>query len=113
VPASNVAPERDDVATAASLAEEREFEAEARRYQKLTELTARLVREREQREFEAATERYLRFAPLTQRLAEKASRELEQSFQAEVDLYLKKRELTRELAERSAATTTAVSAPRW
>jgi len=88
---------------AADLAEERAFEAEARRYQRLAAFTARLVREREQREFEKASERHRRLADLTRRLTEKAEREVESAFEAEVALFLRKLELTRELAARHAA----------
>jgi len=103
-----------ELTTTASIAEERAFEDEARRYQRLAEVTERIVREREEREFEAATERYRRFSELTRRLAEKAERELERSFQVEVDLYLKKRELTRDLVERSAAASKPTPAsPVW
>jgi hypothetical protein len=88
---------------AAELAEERAFEAEARRYQRLAAFTERLVREREQHEFEVAAERHRRLADLTRRLAEKAEREVESAFEADVALFLRKLELTRELAARHAA----------
>lgn len=85
---------------AVDLAEERAFEAEARRYQRLAAFTERLVREREQREFEEAAERHRRLEALTRRLAEKAEREVESAFDAEVALFLRKLELTRELTAR-------------
>ena len=106
---------------ARDLAEERAFEAEARRYQRLAAFTERLVREREQREFEQAAERHRRLSDLTRRLAEKAEREVESAFEAEVTLFLRKLELTRELAARHAAAPRALpersfvpeSAPSW
>lgn len=85
-----------------SAADERAFEADAARYERLLEFTQKLVREREQRAFEEATERYDRLAKLTQRLTAAAAADAEREFDAEVALYVRKRELTRELSVRNA-----------
>jgi hypothetical protein len=107
------APDADD---------ERAFEADTARYERLAEFTRKLVREREQRAFEEAAERYSRLSALTRKLSEKAAADTEREFDAEVELYLRKRELTRELSRRNAESmtpsnpapsATSSAAPAW
>jgi hypothetical protein len=96
--------------------DERVFEAEAERYERLREFTLKLVREREQRAFEEAAEHYARLSKLTRSLAEAASVAQERAFDAEVELYLKKRALTRELSAPKPLPSPpplAPSAPAW
>jgi hypothetical protein len=103
-------------ATPNSAADERAFEADAERYERLREFTLKLVREREQRAFEEATEHYSRLSKLTRALAEAAAAAQERAFDSEVELYLKKRALTRELSAQQslpAETSSASSSPAW
>ena len=85
----------------------------------------------DERAFEVDAARYERLAALTRKLSEAAAADAEREFDAEVELYVRKRELTRELSARnatsgrfpsttpaptvpaSASPTTASAAPVW
>ena len=79
---------------ASSAEEERAFEAEFERQERLFELTRRLA----EREFSEALERFDRYSEITKRLTEEARAREQQEFESAVALYMKKRELTRTLA---------------
>lgn len=78
--------------------EERAFEAEFERQQRLVELTRRLA----ERAFEEALDRFARYSEVTKRLVEEARAREQQEFESAVDLYMRKRELTQALAARPA-----------
>lgn len=88
---------RVDAPNTSNAEEERAFEAEFERHERLVELTRRLA----ERAFEDALERFTRYSEFTQRLVEEARAREQQEFESAVELYMKKRELTRTLAARS------------
>jgi hypothetical protein len=87
---------RVDARDASSAEEERAFEAEFERQERLVELTRRFA----ERAFEEALDRFARYSELTKRLAEEARLREQQEFESAVDLYMRKRELTQTLAAR-------------
>src|SRR5687768_7089077 len=85
---------REDVRWASSAEDERAFEAEVERQERLVELTRGLA----ERAFEEALGRFARYSEVTKRLVEEARAREQQEFESAVDLYVRKRELTRTLA---------------
>lgn len=100
---------RANVRDAPSADEERAFEAEFVRQERLLELTRRLA----ERAFSEALERFDRYSEITKRLTEEARWREQQEFESAVALYMKKRELTRTLAARHVPDPALETTPDW
>jgi len=108
VSAAEPRPNEDAGVDASSAEEERAFEAEFERHERLVELTRRLA----ERAFQEALDRFARYSELTKRLAEEARTREQQEFESAVRLYMRKRELTQTLAARPIPPPE-TTAPNW